>query len=346
MEEEKTLETLLEEEEEERGPAQEELKQLSRRRFLTGAVVGGATGLAVAAGTGVTVWKVTDAELQAARDAAAAELAACKAAGDAELLAAKETAGIKLDEALKAAAGDLDSALGAAAEELAEVLGLLDLYEELEKVGLDSILESGLAAMALPLKAVEAGANALKDGLDWAEGALQSMAKALPTAQESLLWLESQVSAVADGLEKLQTSVAKALDRATDNAIGRAVEDFSNMILDSLPFGLGDRFRDTLQGLAALVASVDELVEGINVQLLEPLREQWCSEEEGKGVGGSFVDPLIEKVLNPVEAHLVNLADLADNWQEKLVSPSQAALAERAQIREQIARYKDDHGLT
>jgi gas vesicle protein len=345
MEEEKTLETLLEQEAETEEPCQEELKQLSRRRFLTGAVVGGATGLAVAAGTGVTVWKVSDAELQAAKEAADAELAACKAAGDADLQAAKEAAGFELDEVLKAAAEDLDSALEAAAEELAGVLGLLDLYEDLEKVGLDSILESGLAAMALPLKAVEAGANALKNGLDWAEGGLQSMAEALPTAQESLLWLEAQVSAVAGGLEKLQASVAKALDRATDNAIGRAVEDFANMVLETLPFGLGDRFRDTLQGLAALVTSVDELVEGINAVLLEPLREQWFSEEEGKGVGGSFVDPLIENVLNPVEAHLVSLADLADNWQEKLVSPSQAALAERAQIREQIARYKDDHGL-
>jgi hypothetical protein len=117
------------------------------------------------------------------------------------------------------------------------------------------------------------------------------------------------------------------------------------MILDNLPFGLGDKLREVLDGLVGLVTSVDELVEGINTRILEPLRANWFSAEEGEGLGAALVDPLIEHVLDPVEAHLADLVTLADTWQAKLVEPAQQALEERAQIRQQIAQYGDDGGL-
>jgi hypothetical protein len=318
MTEEQKLEELFE-----KTPVEEE-KLVSRRDFLTGAAAGGAAGLVVATGTGAAVWRIYDAEL----------------------LAAKETAEAELEATKVAAAAELREATDAHYLELARVLGLVELYEELEKVGLDRILEVGMSALALPMAAVEAGAKALKTGLDWAEDALQAVADAVPSAHEGLVWLKTQVSAVANGIEKLEAGIGKALDKVTDNPVGEALKDFAAIVLDSLPFGLGDRFRDALDGLVGLVTSVDELIEGINTYLLEPLEEKWFSEEEGKGVGGTFLDPLVENILDPLQAHLENLAVLADDWQAKLVEPSKVALAERAELREQIARYKDDYGLS
>jgi chromosome segregation ATPase len=291
----------------------DEQEMISRRKFLTGTLAGGAAGLAVAAGTGVAVWKVAEGEAVEA-----------KAAADAALQASQAEA----------------------AAELARLQGLVDLYEQLEKIGLDGILEAGMVALALPLAAIEAGVKALKDGLEWSEKALLSLSEALPTAQESLSWLEARVTAVATGIEKLETSLGRALDRVTDNAVAEALEEFINKVLDSLPFGLGDKFRDALEGLVTLMTSVDELVAGINTHLLEPLREKWFSDEEGKGVGGTFVTPLIEHVLDPLEAHLANVAELADTWQMKLKDPAQQALAERASVREEIARYRQEHGFS
>jgi hypothetical protein len=98
--------------------------------------------------------------------------------------------------------------------------------------------------------------------------------------------------------------------------------------------------------MVALVTSVDELVEGINTFFLEPMREKWFATEHGGGVGATLIDPLVEHVLDPVEAHLESLAALADTWQQELVSPAERALAERAEIREDIARYRKEHGLS
>ncbi|MEJ2734709.1 MAG: hypothetical protein P8189_14270, partial [Anaerolineae bacterium] len=78
----------------------------------------------------------------------------------------------------------------------------------------------------------------------------------------------------------------------------------------------------------------------------EPLEDEWFSEEVGKGVGGTFLDPLVENVFDPLQAHLESLAVLADDWQDKLVEPSRVALTERAEIREQIAQYRDEYGLS
>ena len=315
MTEEQELEEFFEE-----APAEDDEKLVSRRRFLAGAAAGGAAGLAVAAGTGVAVWKVYDAEL----------------------LAAKEAAEIESQRLMD----EIERMKEDHSRELAQVLGLVGLYEKLEKVGLDKILAVGMSALALPMAAVEAGAKALKVGLDWAEDALQAVVDAVPSAHEGLVWLERQVSAVADGIEKLEAGIGKALDRMTDNPVGEALRSFTTKVLDSLPFGLGDKFRDALEGLVGLVTSVDELIEGINTHLLEPLEEKWFSEEDGKGVGGTFLDPLVMNVFDPLQAHLEDLAVLADDWQVKLVDPSKAALTERAEIREQITRYRDEYGLS
>lgn len=309
------------------SPPAGETARLNRRQFLTGAVAGGAAGLAVAAGTGAIVWKVKDGELSALE------------AANAELLAELQTTRDAADLDLKTLAEN-------AAEEAARLLGLLDLYEELDNIGLDGILEKGLAAVALPLGAIEAGARALKRGLEWAENALQTVAEAIPTAQESLLWLEGRVSALADAIEKLESGVAQALDKATDNALGEAVKEFTAKVLDALPFHLGDRFRAALAGLVMLVTSVDDLIEGINTRLLEPLRKNWFSDEDNEGVRGTFFDPLVVKILDPLEEHLDSLAALANAWHSELATPTQQAMAGRARLRAEIDRYKEEYGIT
>jgi hypothetical protein len=278
---------------------QDEMERLSRRQFLRGGLAGGAAGLAVAAGTGVAVYKISDAEVQ--------------------------------------------SALASADAEIARLQGLVSLYEDLEKAGLDSILRTGMAAVALPLEVVEGGARTLKSGLDLIEGALLSLEKALPTAQESILWLEGQVSALAAGIETLQTALGQVLERVGDTHVVEALRDFVSMIFDNLPFGLGTKIRSALDGLVELVTSVDDLIEGVNTRLLEPLRTQWFSSEDGEGVRASLVDPLVEHVLDPLEAHLGSLAALVDAWQQKLMAPTQQALEQRAKARENIIKYKQAH---
>lgn len=282
-------------------PALEQVKAISRRRFLSGAIAGGVAGLAVAAGTGVAVYQVADAQGQQAMESAQAEIA--------------------------------------------RLQGLVDLYERLEKVGLDSILQTGMAALAMPLGVVEQGARFLKQGLELIEKALLSLREAVPTAQEALAWLESQVSALAAGVEKLEAAIARAVEKAGDTPVSEALNNMLKRTLDLLPFNWGDKIREAFQKLVALIQNTDELVRGINTRLLEPVQQKWFSTQEGQGVEANFLGPLVVHVLDPLEAHLGNLAALTDAWQTRLEAPARRALEERGRVRMEISRYKQDHGF-
>jgi hypothetical protein len=75
------------------------------------------------------------------------------------------------------------------------------------------------------------------------------------------------------------------------------------------------------------------------------LRSAWFSEAPSEGIGASLIDPLVERIVQPLEAHLADLATLADTWEQELVTPTHGALSARAEIREQIAQYKNENGM-
>jgi hypothetical protein len=287
---------VVEEEEGESAQEMEAAQQVSRRRFLTGALAG---GVVMAAGTGAVVWKVVDTQA----------------------------------DLTKATADD----------EIARLQGLVELYEKLERVGLDAIIQTGMAAVGLLFGGLELGAKGLKSGLELVEKGLSSIEKTFPTVRTGVEWVEMEVSALADGIDALQTTLGRVLDKASP--ITEALGDFVTFVLDKLPFGIGDKVQSVLGSLSELVSGIPELVEGINAHLLEPLRQEWFSNEKGKGLDDALLKPLVAHVFDPLEAHLGDLAGLIDAWQQGLVAPSQQAIEERAMIRRQIAQYKKEHGL-
>lgn len=78
--------------------------------------------------------------------------------------------------------------------------------------------------------------------------------------------------------------------------------------------------------------------------MLSPLRHDWFSEEEGKGLKASLIDPIVTRLLDPLEAFLGRLAELVGGWEDRLVKPVGEAIGERDAIRTEIARYKAERG--
>ena len=241
------------------------------------------------------------------------------------------------------AAGRVAAELEATAEAL-KLKGLLTLYENLEKIGLDAIVSTGVAALGLLLEGVEAGSLTTKAGLDTVEGILLDFEEAFPTIRAGIEWTEGVISAFADKLQALEDAIEGVLEKA--QPITEALGSFFNFVLDLLPFGYGDKIRVTLDRIDDIVTSIPEAVEGINTKLLEPLRRDWFAEEEGKGLKAGLIDPIVTGLLDPLEAFLGKLAELMDSWEEKLVGPVQKAISERDAIREKISRYRAEEALT
>ena len=254
-------------------------------------------------------------------------------------------AGLAMGAGGSLVAWEAGTATGRMAAELEalKLKGLLALYEHLEKIGLDAIVSTGVAAVGLLLEGVETGSLAIKAGLDTVEGLLLDFERAFPTIRAGIEWTEGVVSAFADKLQALEDAIERVLEKA--QPITKAMGSFFDFVLDLLPFGYGDKIRATLDRIDDIVTSIPEAVEGINAKLLEPLRRDWFSEEEGKGLKGGLIDPIVTGLLDPLEAFLGKLAEMVGSWEEKLAGPIQKSISERDAIREQIARYKAKEGL-
>ena len=235
------------------------------------------------------------------------------------------------------AAGRTTAELEAAARAL-KLKELLGLYEKLENIQLDAIVSAGMAAVGTLLKGVEAGSLALKAGLDAVEGLLLDFEGVFPTIRAGIEWTERVISTLADRLQALEDTLEGVVEKA--QPITESLGSFFDSVLDLLPFGYGDRIRAILDRLGDLVTNIPETVEGVNTNLLEPLRSDWFSEEAGKGLKASLVDPIVTRLLDPLEAFLGRLSELVGGWEEKLVKPVGEAISERDTIRTEIAQYK------
>ena len=273
---------------------------MTRRRFLQGALAGGAAGLTVAAGGSGVAWKTGT-----AAGRTAAELEAVARA-------------FKLKE-------------------------LLGLYEKLENIQLDAIVRTGMAAVGTLLRGVETGSLALRAGLDTVEELLLDFEGAFPAIQDGIKWTEGIVSTLADRLQTLEDAIESVLEKA--EPVTEALGSFFDSALDLLPFGYGDRIRAILDRLGDLVTSIPETIEGINTRLLKRLRQDWFSEEEGRGIKGGLIDPIATKLLDPLQAYLGKAVELVSGWEDKLAKPAENAISERDAIRGEITRYKAEAGL-
>jgi hypothetical protein len=123
-----------------------------------------------------------------------------------------------------------------------------------------------------------------------------------------------------------------------------AVGSLFNSLVERIP-GVGPAIVDALDRISELVGSLPDAIGEVRTRLLEPLREDWFTDDEETGLKGKLFNPLQDQLLEPLEAHLGDLAEAIDEWQDQLIEPVGEALSEREAIRKQIADYKAREGI-
>lgn len=102
--------------------------------------------------------------------------------------------------------GDTSGASKTRAElfpQLTRLRELIALYEQLEKVGLDNLLKTGMAAVGLILSALRNGARLLIVGVDLAEAALSAAELALSKLQDAVKFVDGLIDGANKQLEGL-----------------------------------------------------------------------------------------------------------------------------------------------
>jgi len=218
-------------------------------------------------------------------------------------------------------------------KEMLKMRALIALYEELEKSGLDGVVTAAVQALGASLDLTKNAAGAVSAGIKAVDAALANFERLFPLARQAVRVVEGLVSALAKAVRDAQ----QAFNDATGGArpITDALGAFFNDLLDKIPFGVGANVKTLINNIVALIAAVPAFIDNINAQLIAPLRTDWFSDDDTKGLKGNLLEPVRKNLLQPADALVAQTGKTADDWQ-KTVSPVNRALAQRAEVRKQI----------
>jgi len=220
--------------------------------------------------------------------------------------------------------------------------GQLALYRDLERIGLDRLIHALLDAYDRLWPPIHARIAALQRGLQSIQETLTTFETTVATLRDAKGFLDKLFA----GLEAQLQGVQQLLDEINKHAapLGEAVGGFLTWLIDRFPFGVGANVRQANERLRDLVAAVPGLLSDARQRLLAPLWDDWLNPAESAGLRGRLFDPLRQLLLTPLATHLQEIDSLVSGWEES-AKPLRAALAERENVRQQIAQGERDATL-
>jgi hypothetical protein len=227
--------------------------------------------------------------------------------------------------------------------ELIKLRGLVALYENLEQVGIDAIASAGLAALRISLDGLQLGVSGLQSAVTLVDDAVSTFERAFPTIRRGLSLAERLVTSVEERVTDLQELMGEVQDVVSP--LTDALGSFFSSLVARIP-GVGQKILDTLDRISELVGSLPQAIDQMNTSLLEPLREDWFTDDEDQGLKGTLLNPLQDSLLGPLEQFLGDLSEATGEWEEQLINPVEKALTQREVIRKQISEYKEREALT
>lgn len=219
---------------------------------------------------------------------------------------------------------------------------LIALYEQLEKVGIDTILATGMNIVRGALDALRAGVQIVRAGIATTENALKAFQAALDTLR---VIVETVTRATADLLQKFRFAeniVTAFLGSALP--LAEAIANFFSAVLGRIPI-VGDDLRRAFNALTDLVRAIPTLLDAVSNQLLRQLRDLFFPISGNSTTKTLLFDPLNTSLLDPLKKFLNDVETTLARWENDFAKPVQAALDERAKIRKQIAELYQDIGL-
>jgi hypothetical protein len=228
--------------------------------------------------------------------------------------------------------------------EVEKLKGLVALYEDLDKIGVDAIISSALTVFRGVLEGLRASVGLLRGGVGAAEGAISGFQNTFATLRGALTVAEEAVSNVAALLKNVEDFLGQTTSPL--EPLIRQVQQFFDELLGRIPFGVGDSIRRTIDGISGLVIAIPSMVLEVRTTFLEPLRATWFSDDNAKNIRGVLLDPITQKVLEPIKQFLDAVDQTFVQWEGDVAKPVQGALDQRDAVRQQIAEYKNQHKMS
>jgi hypothetical protein len=213
---------------------------------------------------------------------------------------------------------------------------LIELFDSLESIPLESALVNGLASSAVGFGAALGLAPLVTQGLTLARGLFDGFENQFPLFRSGLDWLQGRLDGLQAGIDTVEAAAAKAVD-SLDPATSRLTQ-LINYILDHLPFGIGRSIKEALMPLSDVYHSLPDLILGANSQVVGVLKERFSAGEAG--LQKSLLQPVRESAFAPAEQLAAQVEALHRSYVSDLHDPVVGALDQRQAAREEIRAYR------
>lgn len=222
--------------------------------------------------------------------------------------------------------------------QLIRLQDLVALYERLEAIDLDDIVQTALGVIGPLLKTLKTGGQMLAAGLDLVESALTQLELAEAKVQEGLDF----VKRIVDEMEQRVADLWRMLGEVTGVAIpiAESVGAFFKNILEKIPFGIGAKIEQIIEWITSLIGQLPDTLASIKARLLTPLFDQWFDAESGHSLDARLIHPIRQQVVQPGRQLVAEIEELDKRWEANLQRTAETAISERAAIRAEITEFR------
>jgi hypothetical protein len=243
---------------------------------------------------------------------------------------------------LKAKLDATTAALSAANDRLSQSKQLIDLYHQLDGVGLDNLVAAGLGAVSGALSSIAGPAGLLRAGVDAAHNLLTDFENTLPGFSDSMAWLGQQVVKTKVALWAVETAAQQAAN-STLSGVTAVFGGFVGFVLDHLPFNIGANVRATLNEVQSLLTGVTDMANQAPDQVM--LKITHYVDDTPQGWRQALITPLRAGTLTPADQVLIAVSGANDAFKTSLHDPATGALQQRQTIRQQIEQFRAANNL-
>ncbi len=219
--------------------------------------------------------------------------------------------------------------------------GLVGMLESLDNIGLDDIVRTGLTALAGAWAGLGGLALLLQSAEEFARGLLDEFDETISGLREKVLRGGKLLSSIRLDVERIETASAQAV--LSVGPLFEPVTQFATYVIEQIPFDVSAPFENTMGLLRRLLNSVPRTIRNLEQLMVQPV-ERYLGQNE-QGWNAALTTPLREQVLAPVSEFLDGWGQADMTFNEKVLSPTNAALEKRAAAFKEIADYKTQHHL-
>lgn len=244
--------------------------------------------------------------------------------------------------------GELEGELTTSAEGWAAALGLVALYEQLEDVDVNTVIQTGLSTVGEAWDDFVEDLPAASDGIMQASVMLNQFDGEIPLFQSARTWLAVRLEL----LQRDNNALQEVLKEWFIDSIGPALEMLGRWF-DDIRKWVPARFLATanrvIESLVVMISGVPVTVDGAQTNVANAL-DGWFREDDEDGernpiIRSRLFQPLINETLPAALVMLQKTRIAKQKYEADLVTQVGTILNQRQAIESQILAYREEKGL-